>query len=958
MNPLANFTQFSDDIEKVLASENIITRYIQRFAYGGDASFYRLVPKVVLRVENEQELAHILKLASLYNVAITFRAAGTSLSGQAITDSVLIVLSSKWNNIVIRQQGKQVSLQPGVIGAHANQALAPYACKIGPDPASISSCKIGGIAANNASGMCCGVKNNSYHTLASIKVIFSDGTKLNTNDESSCEHFLSKHHYFVESLMALVADIKAQPSLVKKIQHKYRLKNTTGYGINALLDYQKPIDIISHLMIGSEGTLAFISDITYNTVTILPHKMAGFFIFNDMQTACQLVSELANETVDAVEIMDARSLDSVLDKIKSLINLPDVLPNESTALLIEFSADNQSLLAQFEKKLNHHTLKLEANIVAKQAFTTNHKLITDLWEIRKGMFPAVGAVRATGTTVVIEDVAVPVAQLAQAVKQLHQLFKQFGYDEAIIFGHALAGNLHFVFTQTFEIPSEIERYHEFMIAVSQMITIDYQGSLKAEHGTGRNMAPFVEMEWGTELYQVMKKLKQLFDPQGILNPGVIINDDAKAHIKDLKTMTKVDDIIDKCIECGFCESVCPSLTLTLTPRQRISVWRQISLLQQKRKTGSISQKERQELSVLEQDYQYFGIDSCAATGLCGQQCPVGIDTGLFIKDLRAKQDSRSCVSKNIANNFSSATTIAKFGLNSAHLAKKIVGDKVMYHTFSAINKVTKNLIPKWTTAWPAGAKTFSIVNSRKNFSDKVVYIPACGNRIFAPDNKAQDKRAIQEVIVSLLNKANLEVIIPKQSNQLCCGMPWQSKGLKATANAKREEFIAVIDQASEQGKWPVITDASPCALSIKGQKNSNEKSSVDEPKLYDVVQFVVEQVLDKLTINKTEETFMLHTTCSSKKMDEGIFLQQLAHACSSNIIIPKDIYCCGFAGDKGFYLPELNKAALAPLKAQIPSNCSKGLSDSRTCEIALSEQSGISYQSVLYLLDQRSNAKF
>ncbi|MBL4940626.1 MAG: FAD-binding oxidoreductase [Colwellia sp.] len=967
MNTVTDITQFSHSIHHILAPENIITRYIQRFAYGGDASFYRLVPKMVISVENEQELVQILRLASQCKIPVTFRAAGTSLSGQAITDSVLIILSPHWNDITIHNHGKQITLQSGVIGGHANHALAPYAHKIGPDPASINSCKIGGIAANNASGMCCGVKNNSYHTLASINLVFADGSQLNTGDKNSCQQFLSNHGDFVASLMKIVADIKTQPSLVKKIQHKYRLKNTTGYGINALVDYQNPIDIISHLMIGSEGTLAFISDITYNTVAILPFKMAGFFIFDTMQTACKLVGELANESVDAVEIMDVRALNSVVEQIKALVSIPNILPKGSTALLIEFSANSQQQLSQLEQQLNCHIVKLEDKLIAQQAFSTNEHVIANLWKMRKGMFPAVGAVRASGTTVVIEDVAVPVAQLAQAVTQLHLLFSQFGYDEAIIFGHALAGNLHFVFTQGFDTQIEIDRYHAFMVAVAHLIAVDYQGSLKAEHGTGRNIAPFVELEWGSELYLVMKKLKKLFDPQGILNPGVIINEDQKAHLKHLKIMTKTDDrssssIIDKCIECGFCESVCPSLTLTLSPRQRIAVWRQISLLQQKRQEGTITKEQQQELDNLEQDYQYFGVDSCAATGLCGQQCPVGIDTGLFIKNLRAKANTDGRISQHLAKNFANLSRIARFSLNAMQLVNKVVGDKVMQHTFSALNKVSGNLTPKWRQTWPAGAKPIAVTHYSKKFINKVVYIPACGNRIFAADNKAQDQRAIQDVVISLLNKADIEVIIPSQANKLCCGMPWLSKGLNDTAKAKKQELFTTIEQYSKQGQWPVITDASPCALTLTSndlQPNIGQ-STIDineKVNMLEVTQFIAKYVLNKLTIKKANETFMLHTTCSSKKMDEGQYLQAIAYACSDNIIIPNHIYCCGFAGDKGFYHPELNKAALAPLKAQVPNNCHRGLSNSRTCEIGLSEHSGISYQSVLYLLDQCSHKK-
>ena len=268
----AQLTQFSHDINKILSPEHIITRYIQRFAYGTDASFYRVVPKMVIKIDNEKALRQTLKLALQHKIPVTFRAAGTSLSGQAITDSVLIVLSPKWNNITIAEQGKQVTLQPGVIGAHANQALASYGYKIGPDPASINSCKIGGIAANNASGMCCGVKQNSYHTLCDMTLVLADGTVLDTADVKSVTAFENSHGPLLDGLRVLHEQVRQDQTLAEKIRHKYRLKNTTGYGINALLDFEQPLDMLKHLMIGSEGTLGFIADITYHTVIDEGHR--------------------------------------------------------------------------------------------------------------------------------------------------------------------------------------------------------------------------------------------------------------------------------------------------------------------------------------------------------------------------------------------------------------------------------------------------------------------------------------------------------------------------------------------------------------------------------------------------------------------------------------------------------------------------------------------------------------
>jgi len=957
----SNITLFAKSLADFVIQENIISRYIQRFSYGTDASFYRLIPKLVVRIDDQKQLIKLVLCAKQYQLPLTFRAAGTSLSGQAITDSVLVILSNKWQHSEVLENGEKIRLQVGIVGAQANKVLLPYSRKIGPDPASINSCKIGGIAANNASGMCCGIKHNSYHTLEAISLVFADGSVLNTADEGSKQAYLVSHRLQIEQLQILAKKIKQSPDLLQRVQHKYRLKNTTGYGINALIDFDDPIEIISHLMIGSEGTLAFISDITYKTIEIKKYKSAGLYLFDDISVACQLVTQLAKESLDAVEILDARALNSVCHVLKTLLPFNHA-EKRTAALLIEFSANDPQDLAKLKERIETHISLLTQHLLPSITFTINNKLIAKLWDIRKGMFPAVGANRRAGTTVVIEDIALPLDKLSSGVEQLHQLFNQFGYDEAIIFGHALAGNLHFVFTQSFENEAEIKRYHDFMAAVSQMVAIDYQGSLKAEHGTGRNMAPFVELEWGTDLYQIMQQIKSIFDPSGLFNPGVIINDNKNSHVENLKAMPVADNLIDQCIECGFCESVCPSTNLTLTPRQRIAVWRRINELQALTKNSNEVNKQEQhsqkvELAELIQDYQYFGIDSCAATGLCGQKCPVDINTGDFIKALRSKNMINNTGSKKVAqvlaNHFFNAITLARIGLSSIALLNKVVGKKVIYTSFNSMNRLTHNKIPKWYSAWPSGAKDNVKTQISKNnfFVDKVVYIPSCANRIFAADNTAEDQRPLPEVMLSILTKAKISIIIPEGIKNTCCGMPWLSKGLNDIAEQKRQTFIELMNNASEHGKWPIITDASPCALTINSAASCGEYNNV---KIYEVSEYIAKFVLNKLTITKSLDTFMLHKTCSSIKMDQGIYLTQIAKACSDNVIIPDNVHCCGFAGDKGFYFPELNKNALAALPAQIPELCHRGLSNSRTCEIGLSEQSKISYQSFLYLLDEVS----
>ncbi len=560
-------------LKSFIPESRLITDPLRTLAYGTDASFYRLIPKLVVELMNEDEVVHCLQAAHNHGTPVTFRAAGTSLSGQAITDSVLLRLSSSaWQGYRIEEDANRIHLQPGVVGSWANRYLAPHQRKIGPDPASINAAKIGGIAANNASGMCCGRSQNSYQTLADMRIIFADGSLLDTRDASSRKRFESSHADMLERISELSKRVKSNSALAKRIRHKYRLKNTTGYSLNALLDFDDPVDIIQHLMIGSEGTLGFIAEITYETVPEYPHKATALLLFPDIETACRAVAALKATPVDAVELMDRASLRSVENKAGVPGYLRELGP-EASALLVESRAAEPSRLQQQLEAIELSLTGIEQ--LRPIAFTLDPEEYETLWNIRKGLFPALGAERETGTTVIIEDVAFPVAQLANATRDLQALFQQYGYHEAIIWGHALEGNLHFVVTQDLNEPAEVKRYQRLMDEVCTLVVDKYDGSLKAEHGTGRNMAPYVEMEWGREAYQLMQQIKAIFDPENLLNPGVVLNDDPKAHLKNLKPMPAADPLVDKCIECGFCEVSCPSRNLTLTPRQRIVCYREM-----------------------------------------------------------------------------------------------------------------------------------------------------------------------------------------------------------------------------------------------------------------------------------------------------------------------------------------------------------------------------------------------
>ncbi|MFL5264122.1 MAG: FAD-binding and (Fe-S)-binding domain-containing protein, partial [Anaeromyxobacteraceae bacterium] len=678
-------------------ADRLVTDPLRTLAFGTDASFYRLVPKIVVRVRSTEEVARLLREASRLDLGCTFRAGGTSLSGQSVSDSVLVQVTGGFRRAEVKEGGRSIALEPGVIGAEANALLAPLGRKIGPDPASIGAAMVGGIAANNASGMCCGTSQNSYQTVQSVKILLADGTALDTADAASRAAFAKSHAALLDGLADLRAKILADPPLAERIRLKYRIKNTTGYGLNSFVDFEDPFDILVHLLIGSEGTLAFISEITYRTVEEHAHKASALLFFPDLDHAARATQALkAGDVVSAAELMDRPSLRSVENKA-GLPPILKTLPADACALLVEVRAADPAALATRMEAAK----RLIAGIptLAPVAFTAVKAEYETLWDVRKGLFPAVGGARRVGTTVVIEDVAFPIEHLAAATVELQGLFLEHGYSEGIIFGHALDGNVHFVFTQDFGDRAEVERYERFMQAVCEMVVRKYGGSLKAEHGTGRNMAPFVALEWGEKGHAVMRRVKQLFDPKGILNPGVILNDDPKAHLANLKPLPATHDLVDKCIECGFCEPKCASRALTLTPRQRITLQREITRL---RTTGA----DPQRLARIEEDFQYQGLDTCAADGLCATACPVSIDTGKLTKALRAQE--RGGFAKSlaglVASHYEGAIAAAKAGFGFADAQHAVLGSKLLGAITGTAHRATSGAAPAWNPHFPRPAR--------------------------------------------------------------------------------------------------------------------------------------------------------------------------------------------------------------------------------------------------------------
>lgn len=1000
-------SQFLSAVRAFVPKTAVYTDGLRRFAWGTDAGFYRLVPKIVIRSSNEKEVSRILRAASKYDVPVTFRAAGTSLSGQSISDSVLVVAGKNWERYKVSEDGERITLEPGIIGSRVNAILKPYGRKFGPDPASIGSCMVGGIVMNNASGMSCGTHANSDRELESVRMVFADGSVLDTGDEASREAFRAGHPDFIKGIEDLRDEILADKELSDRIRYKYSIKNVTGLNIFPFVRFQDPFDIMAHLLVGSEGTLAFMSQVTMKTLPLPAKEASAMVYFGTIREAAEAVVALRKDidpaALDAAELLDKRSLASVDDPM-----LKDYPDKDLTALLLRVTGAGQEDL---EANVNRLTDVLRGFSTLKGAdgdafiFSSDPAVAGKYWAIRSGIFPSVGGMRREGTTCLIEDIAFHIEDLPDATEDLSALLDRHGYDDSCIYGHALEGNFHFIINQSFDSEAEVRRYEAMIRDVAEMVVGKYDGSLKAEHGTGRNMAPFVKYEWGEKAFGIMKRVKELFDPHGLLNPGVIFNDDPECFLKNFKALPVLkpwaDDSkavepelaeiykkLNKCIECGFCEVNCLSCGFTLSSRTRIATQREITAL---RELPDPTASEQTRLRTLEKEYSYSGEQTCAGDGLCSTSCPMGINVADLTHQLRRVNMPAGSFGHGfwnfVAGHYAGVKSGLRGALRMATAGETVLGDLAMSGLCRWLHNAIR--IPLWTPATPEaynipkslralvssaavghdGASTVYAATGPARLESlskrpdsqtseaatgmptvcKVVYFPSCINQMMGlpKHHHAVDKPLVEEM-VSLLAKAGYEVIFPENMSSLCCGTIWESKGMPEIADRKTAELEEALWQASEQGRYPVLCDQSPCLHRMKHK--------IKKMRLYEPAEFILGFLADRLDFHQTDTPVAIHLTCSMRLMDKTGKMIELAKMCSTDVVVPEGVGCCGFAGDKGMTHPELNKYALRKLKDQV-KGIPVGYSNSRTCEIGLATNSGIPYVSIAYLVNRCTTAK-
>lgn len=943
------------------------TRAIDLVAMAHDASHYLLRPHTVTTPESIEQVAALLVHASRTGSPLTFRSGGTSLSGQGVTDQLLVDTRAGFRRIDVLDGGERVRVQPGATVRQVNARLARFGRRLGPDPASEIACTIGGVIANNSSGMACGTEQNTYQTLESMTLVLASGTTIDSASSDADEQLRLAEPELWAGLSALRERVLGDAASVESIRRLFAMKNTMGYGLNSLLDHERPIDLLVRLLIGSEGTLGWVGEAVFRTVPVAPLVTTGLLVFESLAHATAALPALVAAGLATIELMDATSLRVAQTLSDAPAAIAALTIDRHAALLVEVHAATDAELARGLAAADRVVAGL--SLAVPFAFSREPAERAALWHVRKGLYPAVAEARPSGTTAILEDVAVPVANLLPTCEALEAMFERHGYESAVIFGHAKDGNIHFLLTERFDTPEGVARYAAVTEEIVDLV-LAQGGTLKAEHGTGRIMAPFVARQYGAELTDVMRTLKALCDPAGVLNPGVIITDDAQTHLKHLKTTPTVETEVDRCVECGYCEPTCPSRTLTLTPRQRIVVRRELAAAE--------ARGDHALVEALLVDEPYESVQTCAVDGMCGIACPVSINTGDLVRRLRSEGRAPGRGVWNAASARWDATTrVASVALTVADALPTAL---VRGASSAARAVLGTDVVPRYEVGLPRGGarrsrlvdasiavRGSSAAGSSADSSPVAIFLPACVGTMFGPEgaDRGDDAAGATAALLALCERAGVTLIVPEGIDGLCCGTPWKSKGHTAGYASMRERVrTAVAGMRSDAelddviASLPIVSDAASCTEGFAGLLRGT-----DTARVIDSVTFVAETLLPRLTVLHPQGRVAVHPTCSTEDLGATGALVAIARAAATEAVVPEAWGCCAFAGDRGMLHPELTAAATADEVADLKRLSAEGgdfdhaVSANRTCELGMSRATGMPYIHVLELLNRATSER-
>lgn len=880
--------------------------------YATDASVYREMPLAVALPKNSDDIKKLIAFANTENATLIPRAAGTSLAGQCVGNGIVVDISKYLNQILeINTNENWVRVQPGVVRDELNSFLKPYGLFFGPNTSTANRCMIGGMVGNNSCGSNSIVYGSTRDHVLELKTLLSDGSEVVFNELSlnafeekikldSLEGKLYEQVYSELSNSDVVAEIEAN------FPKQSVTRRNTGYAVDTLINFKPFSDADEHfnfckLLCGSEGTLAFTTEIKLNLVPLpKPHVVVIAAHFKSIEESLKATVVAMRENPTACELMDKTILDCTKDNIEQQKNRFFVEGNPKAILIVEFRGES---LNEAKSKANEMIRLFEESKLGYSFPMILEDKTEKVWDLRKAGLGLLANIPGDKKTVAcIEDTAVAVEDLPEYINAFTALMNSYN-QEAVYYAHAGAGELHLRPILDLKKSEDVKFFREISEASAKLVK-SYRGSLSGEHGDGRVRAEFIPLVLGEKNYELFKRIKGTWDSNNIFNPGKIV--DAKPMDENLRyeqdiiqpEITTIFDFeetggilktVEKCNGSGDCRklnfaggTMCPSYRATLdekdTTRGRANVLREF--LTQNTKENPFDHPEIKE-----------AMDLCISCKGCKSECPSNIDMATLKAEFQYqyyKGKSRSLRDKLIANNVKLNKIASKF--------PKVHNILVSQNWFKNVFGIAKErsmpkLKAKTLRSWfkshnqePLSKKVYLFCDEYTNYYDVEI-----------------GKKAIL-----LLNKLGYEVLMVDHRES---GRAYISKGFldqaKQIAIANINVFKNLVSKDT-----PLIGIEPSAILSFRDEYiNLVDKTLKNEAiklskSVFLIDEFLANQIEEKhITsdgFNKESKAILLHGHCHQKALSSTNSTKKVLSLPLNYIVNEIPSGCCGMAGSFGY----------------------------------------------------------
>jgi anaerobic glycerol-3-phosphate dehydrogenase C subunit len=898
-------TNIQEELTKLVRG-NTAFDVFTRAAFATDASIYQIMPMCVISPKDTADVIAVVKYAKEHNIPIVARGAGSGLAGEALGSGIVFDMTrymSKIDNI--EQDGSRIICQPGAVLDDINNALAKYGKKIGPDPSSGNRATIGGIVANNATGAHSLVYGYIADHVEKVEAVLADSSIVEFTNNMSTDTGAAEQCY---SLLSPKADViqKALPRTKR---------NRSGYGI-ANICHNGKIDM-ARLMAGSEGTLAIFTQITLRTVDVPKAKGLVQIEFASLDNMAKAVPIIVDSGAAACELMDQTLTKMAVDAYPAY---RDVLPVDAVvSLVVEHIGQDQDEVKE----------KIQKTLAAIGPLAAKHHIYLDavsqarLWKSRKDAVPLLSRDKTDKKAIgVIEDVSVENVRLAEYVIGINKIAEKYKMP-LVYYGHAGDGEMHIRPYLDLSKPDDIETLKKIAAEVFELAW-SLGGTISGEHADGLVRTPFIKRQYGDEFYELLRQVKNIFDPQGIMNPGKIINDDPDIMTKNLKAAYKYNTDrlktnlffepdeyrleISQCNGDALCRSTQNGVRMCPVFRamgDEIGCSRAKANLLRFWITGLISDED------FESDDFKRLLDMCVNCKMCSVQCPSGVDISKLIIEARAEYGKRKGFSPAVRL-LSRNRILSAFGNLFAPVANTVISlppFKWFLEKTTGLDK-TRSL-PKFEfgTFIRKGRKYLANCPPITQPIDKVAYFTDCYVNY--------NDHSLGFAVIKTLRHNDIDVIIP---NQLPAPVPAVVYGNIKTARADLAYSVKYLADAIREG-YKIICSEPSAAMCLKHELRFFLKG--DDAKLvsentYELMSYLADlhkQNKLKAPAASIADSFAYHMPCHMCALGgEGASIKLLYKLCGS-AVTDINAGCCGLAGTFG--MQAKNRDLSADIGAQM-----------------------------------------